>query len=111
MTRPGSRALVAIQRIGPDGAPLVTLEAVAGQAGLHPEVVRKLIALGALEAGGGTSDRPLFPPDAAARLARVARLRYDLGLNYAGALLASDLLARIEALEELLARIEPRHWR
>jgi hypothetical protein len=37
--------------------------------------------------------------DAAARLARIVRLRNDLGLNYAGAILACDLLARIELLE------------
>jgi hypothetical protein len=71
------------------------LEAVAREAGLHPELVRRLLALGLLD------ERP-FPRDAGRRLARAARLRHDLGLNYAGALLACQLLDRIERLERRL---------
>ena len=37
-------------------------------------------------------------------LARAARLRRDLGLNYAGAVLACELLARIDELEQRLAQ-------
>jgi hypothetical protein len=37
----------------------------------------------------------------------MTRLRRDLGLNYAGAILACDLLARIEELEARLSRHEP----
>jgi hypothetical protein len=100
-----------VRRAAPDGAPMVALEVLAREAGLHPELVRRLIALGALEPRGGTGRAPLFPRDAAARLARVARLRRDLGVNYAGALLACDLLARIEVLEDRLARLEPQSRR
>jgi hypothetical protein len=107
MSATRSRRVLAIRRAAPDGAPLVAIEVLAREAGLHPELVQRLIALGALEARGGTSRAPLFPRDAAARLARIARLRRDLGLNYAGALLAADLLARIEALEARLGRVEP----
>ncbi len=102
-----ARYVLAVRRTAPDGAPLVALEVLAREAGLHPELVRRLIALGALEPRGGSPDAPLFTRDAAARLARIARLRRDLGLNYAGAMLACDLLARIEALEDLLSRYEP----
>jgi hypothetical protein len=35
-------------------------------------------------------------------LARAVRLRRDLGLNYAGAVLACELLARIDELERQL---------
>jgi hypothetical protein len=107
MTAPQSRYVLAIRRTTSEGAPLVAMEVLAREAGLHPDLLQRLIALGALEPSGGTSRAPLFPRDAAARLARIARLRRDLGLNYAGAMLACDLLARIEALEGLLARIEP----
>lgn len=100
-----TRTVLAIRSSGPDGAPLVAVEVLAREADLHPDLVRRLIRLGVLEPRGGTSRAPLFPRDAAARLARVARLRHDLGLNYPGALLAVDLLARIEALESELARI------
>jgi pimeloyl-ACP methyl ester carboxylesterase len=102
-----TRRVLAIRHLAPDGSPLVALEVVAQEAGLHPELVRRLVALGALEPTGGTSLAPLFPRDAAARLARIARLRRDLGLNYAGAVLASDLLARIAVLEDRLGRAGP----
>jgi chaperone modulatory protein CbpM len=79
------------------------LDALAQEAGVHPQLVRRLIALGLLDVGSG---RP-FPRDAAPRIARAVRLRTDLGLNYAGALLACELLDRIEQLEQRLRRYEP----
>jgi hypothetical protein len=80
------------------------LEALAAEAGVHPELARRLVALGLLD----TAPQPLGP-DAALRLARAVRLRRDLGLNYAGALLAGELLDRIEQLELRLRRYEPTH--
>ena len=81
----------------------VELEVLAREAGVHPELVRRLVALGFLGAPHGRS----FPRDAAPRIARAVRLRTDLGLNYAGALLATELLDRIELLEQRLRRYEP----
>jgi MerR HTH family regulatory protein len=69
---------------------LADVRALARRSGLHPDLVRRLIALDAVD--------PL-DWDAAARLARLVRLRRDLGLNVAGAALVCDLLARIEELE------------
>ena len=69
---------------------LVDVRALGRRSGLHPDLVRRLIALDAVD--------PL-DWDAAARLARLMRLRRDLGLNVAGAALACDLLERIEELE------------
>jgi len=90
------------------GVPVVELDVLARDAGLHPDVVRRLVLLGALDPlPGSTHGRPLFPRDAAARLARISRLRRDLGLNYAGAVLACQLLARIDELEARLERYEP----
>ena len=43
-----------------------------------------------------------------ARIAAAARLRRDLGLNWAGAVLACELLARIDELERRLRRYEER---
>jgi chaperone modulatory protein CbpM len=57
------------------------------------------VALGLLEP---------YPVDAAARIARAARLRRDLGVNYAGAVLACELLARIDELQRRLSRYESR---
>ena len=69
---------------------LVDVQALARRSGLHPDLVRRLIALDAVDPRDW---------DAAARLARLARLRRDLGLNVAGAALVCDLLERIEELE------------
>jgi hypothetical protein len=72
---------------------------LAREAGVHPDLVRRFVALGLLEP---------YPVDAAARIARAARLRRDLGLNYTGAVLACELLARIDELQRRLSRYEPR---
>ncbi|WP_084352598.1 chaperone modulator CbpM [Millisia brevis] len=103
----GSRRYVlAVRTTDASGYPLVEIDAIATDSGLHPDLVVRLIALGAVEAAGGTRSAPLFPADTAARLARIVRLRRDLGLNYAGALLATDLLSRIEALEDILEGLD-----
>jgi len=94
---------MAITAIGlrPPATVAVELDVLAREAGLHPDVVRRLIALGLLDQVGARRP-PVFPRDAAARLAKAARLRRDLGLNYAGAVLACELLARIDELEARL---------
>ena len=102
--RPRGVAAVARPRSG--SPPTVELEVLAREAGLHPDLVRRLIRLGALDSIGGTAAAPRFPRDAAARLARTVRLRGDLGLSYAGAVLACELLARIDLLEARLRRYE-----
>ncbi len=102
---PTARTLRIVRRNVSDATHLVEIEVLAQEAGLHPDLVRRFIALGLLEPAV-QAPVALFPRDAAARLARAARLRRDLGLNYAGAVLACELLGRIEALEQRLARYE-----
>ena len=69
---------------------------LAREAGLHPELVAPLRALGLLE------PRPARDRRRASRATRrrawraPTRLRRDLGLNYAGAVLALELLDRID---------------
>ena len=77
----------------------IEVRVLAREAGVHPELVRRFVELGLLEP---------YPRDAAARIARAARLRRDLGLNYAGAVLACELLTRIDELERRLRRYETR---
>jgi len=101
----GTTTLV-LRRVPPDAAPLLSREELARASGLHPELARRLVALGAVEPVGGTRAAPLFADDAPARLARVARLRRDLGVGIAGALLACELLARIDRLEARLQQYE-----
>jgi chaperone modulatory protein CbpM len=81
---------------------LVAVETIARDAGVHPDIVRRFAQLGLLEPRGGTRKAPLFSPQDALLIARAMRLRRDLGVNYAGAVLATELLARIEDLEQRL---------
>lgn len=94
-----SRQAVALVRVRSVGAPLVTLESLARETGLHPEVILRFVRFGLLAPRAGTAAEPLFAQEDAPLLARAARLRRDLGVNYAGAVLASELLARIEEME------------
>jgi hypothetical protein len=91
------------------GPGLVPFEQLARESGLAPGLLRRLIGLGFVAPEGGTRSSPLFAPDAAAMLRRAVRLRRDLGLNYAGAVLATELLARIEELERRLPDGAPPH--
>jgi chaperone modulatory protein CbpM len=88
---------------------LVAVETLAREAGVHPDLVRRFAQLGLLEPRGGTRAAPLFSPQDAFLIARVMRLRRDLGVNYAGAVLATELLARIEDLEQRLRAGAPTH--
>jgi hypothetical protein len=93
-------------RVQPDVT--VDIDGISRLTGLHPDLVRRFVRLGLLEPVGGTAAAPVFAPEAAAALSRAQRLRRDLALSYAGAVLATELLARIEELEDRLARYEPR---
>lgn len=87
----------------------LSLEAVVGRTGLHPELVKRLVALGVIDASRDPAGRLWFAPSAPATLARVQRLRTGLALNYAALGLVLDLLDRIEALEAA-ARQRARRW-
>jgi hypothetical protein len=100
-TRVQTTALALVRRPGVPG-PLVSLDAVARTSGMHPGLLRRFVALGLVEPAGGTAAAPLFERRDAARLALAVRLRRDLGIGYAGAVLACELLARIDVLERRL---------
>jgi MerR HTH family regulatory protein len=78
----------------------VELAVIARQAGVRVTLVRRYVEFGLLEPCPGTNEPPLFEPSCASRLAKAERLRRDLGLNYAGAVLACELLDRIRELED-----------
>ena len=81
-------------------AATLDLTVVARQAGVRIVHVRRYLEFGLFEAHPEGAD----PPDCAARVARAERLRHDLGLNYAGAVLVCELLDRISELEQRLER-------
>jgi MerR HTH family regulatory protein len=82
----------------------VGLAVVARQAGVRIALARRYVGFGLFDPCAGSTDVPLFEPGCAARLAKAERLRRDLGLNYAGAVLVCELLDRVAELEELSAR-------
>jgi chaperone modulatory protein CbpM len=91
-------ALVCVPRAGLDIAQF------AAAAGLHPELVRRLVTLGLLETipnppgAGGIR----FAPAQLEVAARIQRLRAGLGMNYASIGLVLQLLDRIDHLESTL---------
>jgi MerR HTH family regulatory protein len=82
----------------------VELSMLARQAGVRVSLVRRYLAFGLFDPNPGTGDSPRFAPSCAARLATAERIRRDLGLNYAGAVLACELLDRIYELEDRVGR-------
>src|SRR5262245_14767355 len=81
----------------------LTLEAVAECVGARPSVIARLVQLGVLETIGDETDEPLLRTRSVLRLRRMARLRPDLGVNFAGAAVIVDLVDRIEVLSRELS--------
>jgi chaperone modulatory protein CbpM len=80
------------------------LDVVARRCGLHPELLRRLVALGVLDADRDSAGRLWFTPGVLVKIGRIQRLRAGLGLNYAGIAVVLDLLDRIRELETELNR-------
>ncbi|MDN4517227.1 MULTISPECIES: chaperone modulator CbpM [Mycobacteriaceae] len=79
--------------------PGLHLDAFATRSGLHPETVRRFVALGLLACQPDAAGDLWFEPSALLTVARIQRLRTGLGLNYAAIGLVLDLLDRIDELE------------
>lgn len=86
----------------------VELTAIARMAGVQTVRVRRYMEFGLFEAEQTrvttTVSTERFHPTSAARVARAERLRRDLNLNYAGAVLVVELLDRIGELEARVPR-------
>ncbi|MFB7411454.1 chaperone modulator CbpM [Streptomyces sp. NPDC056202] len=80
----------------------LSLDAVSRRSGLHPDLIRRFVALGLIDAGRDAAGHLVFDPTAPAVLARIQRLRTGLCLNYASIGLVLDLLDRISLLEAAL---------
>jgi hypothetical protein len=81
----------------------VELTVVARHAGVKIVHVRRYLEFGLFEPyPAATAETSRFHPSTAARVARAERLRRDLGLNYAGAVLVCELLDRISELKARL---------
>ncbi|MEZ0075569.1 chaperone modulator CbpM [Planotetraspora sp. GP83] len=78
------------------------LESFSAVTGLHPEMVRRLVALGLIEAWRDSAGDLCIPLSQVSAVARMRRLRAGLALNYASLGLVMDLLDRIAELEAAL---------
>ena len=76
--------------------------------GLHPDLIRRLVALGLIEAYRDTAGQLWFSRSELAAVARVQRLRAGFALNYAAIGLVTDLLDRIAVLEAALRAAQRR---
>lgn len=72
------------------------------RSGVHPELLRRFVALGLVQAVREPSGELRFPPGQLAAIGRIERLRRGLGLNYAAIGLVCELLDRIQELERQL---------
>lgn len=92
----------------PPGEEPVELTVLARMAGVRIVHVRRYLEFGLLEPEKPPPTAPApsarFDPTGAARVARAERLRRDLNLNYAGAVLVVELLDRISELEASVPR-------
>jgi chaperone modulatory protein CbpM len=100
MTSPRTRPRTyAIARLASSAGPRLDLQSFARAAGLHPDLVRRLVTLGLLEATEDSAGTVWFAPAQLVRVGRIQRLRAGLALNYAAVGLVIDLLDRIAELE------------
>ena len=80
----------------------LSLEEFALLSGLHPDLIRRLVVLGLIDAERDTAGELWFSRGEFAAVARVQRLRAGFALNYAAIGLVTDLLDRIALLEAAL---------
>jgi len=87
----------------------LTIADVAEIVGARPTLISRLVRLGVLETISDESEEPMLRSRSVLRLRRMARLRRDLGVNFAGAAVIVDLVDRIEELNRDLAEMHSYH--
>jgi len=86
----------------------LSLDSYAGVTGVHPELVRRLVAIGLLEVTRDAQGRLWFDPSQVREMARIQRLRMSLNLGYSAIGLVVELLDRIAELERTQRRMSRR---
>jgi chaperone modulatory protein CbpM len=84
----------------------LTCDMVAEVVGAPRSLVVRLARLGLIETLESETEEPLMPRSVVDQLRRMQRLRRDLGVNFAGAAIILDLVARIEELKSQLAALD-----
>lgn len=95
----------------PEAVPVWPLDDFARAAGLHPQLVARLVRLGLLTPEIENAGQVWFAAAQLARVARIERLRAGLGLNYTAVGVVLDLLDRIDELEYQLRGVQGAHRR
>lgn len=86
----------------------LSLDSYAHATGVHPDLVRRLVALGLLEISRDAQGNLWFDPSQVRSMARVQRLHMGLNLPYSSLGLVIDLLDRITDLERSRRRTPSR---
>ena len=87
---------------------LLTLEALARRAHMHPDLVERYVELGLIHPCEGEGPSFVFEPSTVLRLGAVNRLRQSLGINMAGIAVVLDLIDQICALQDENHRLRRR---
>ena len=87
---------------------LLTLEALARRADMHPDLVERYVELGLIHPCEGEGPSLVFEPSTVLRLGAVNRLRQSLGINMAGIAVVLDLMDQICALQDENHRLRRR---
>jgi len=81
---------------------------VASKCQMHPEMVRRFVRLGLIDPVY-SEEKPkqlLFRREVVPLIARIVRIRNELGINYLGVGVVLDLLGRIERLERQVSELQ-----
>jgi DNA-binding transcriptional MerR regulator len=78
---------------------LLTTDALAASARLHPALVEKFVEAGLLDPVEQQGEFLLFDPSAVGRLRMIERLRRDTGANLPGIAIILDLVERLAMLQ------------
>jgi MerR family transcriptional regulator/heat shock protein HspR len=91
----------------PTATAYLTIREVAYSCDVHPDLVRRMVALGLLDpVASDVADEPLFEAGTVLVLRKILRLRQDLGINYAGIGVVLELMERMEKMEERIRELE-----
>lgn len=82
----------------------LSLDSYARITGVHPDLIRRLVALGLLEISRDAAGNLWFDPSQVREMATIQRLHLRLNITYASLGLVMDLLDRISDLERTQRR-------
>ena len=88
--------------------PYLRIGEVALRCRTHPGLVHRFVRLGLVDPidTRGTPEQWLFENEAVPLIAKILRLRNELGVNYAGVGVVLELLERINTLENRIRELE-----